>query len=269
MNAPAPAAIRALIVDDEPLARRGVRVCLTGASDVEIIGECADGEEAVGQIGQLAPDLVFLDVQMPGLDGFGVLARVPPERWPLVIFLTAHEQHALRAFDTHALDYLLKPVDDDRFALALGRARQRLRERHAGAVLSRMGDLLREHAGAPVPMPTATPPRAEYLERFAVKSGTRTALVPAEEVRWISAEGDYAGLHVAGGRVHLVRTSLNDLERRLDPARFARVHRSTMVAVAQVREVQTLSSRDYLLKLADGGELRMSRNFRDRLAPGA
>ena len=123
MNAPA---IRALIVDDEPLARRGVRVCLAEARDVEIIGECASGEEAVGQIVRLTPDLVFLDVQMPGIDGFGVLTRVPHEHWPLVIFLTAHEQHALRAFDAHALDYLLKPVDDDRFALALDRARQRI-----------------------------------------------------------------------------------------------------------------------------------------------
>ena len=265
MSAPVPA-IRALIVDDEPLARRGVRVCLTGAADVEIIGECGDGEDAVNQIGRRAPDRVFLAVQMPGLDGFGVLSRVPPERWPLVIFLTAHEQHALRAFDAHALDYLLKPVDDDRFALALGRVRQRLRERHAGKVLTRMGDLLREHAGAPTP--PVTTPRTEYLERFAVKSGTRTVLVPAEEVRWISAEGDYAGLHVAGGRVHLVRTSLNDLERRLDPARFARVHRSVIVAKAEVREVQTLSCRDYLLHLKGGGELRMSRNYRDRFTPG-
>ena len=258
----APATIRALIVDDEPLARRGVRVCLAGAPDVEIVGECADGEDAAGQIARLAPDLVFLDVQMPGLDGFGVLARVPRERWPLVIFLTAHEQHALRAFDAHALDYLLKPVDDERFALALGRARQRLRERNAGEVLTRMGDLLREHAVVP-------PVRADSLERFAVKSGARTILVPVEEVIWISAEGDYAGLHVAAGRMHLVRTSLNDLDRRLDPAKFARVHRSTIVAKAQVREVQSLSCRDYLLRLAGGGELRMSRNYRARLAPGA
>lgn len=262
-----PPAIRVLIVDDEPLARRGVRVCLAGAPDVEVVGECADGETAAGQIVQLAPDLVFLDVQMPGLDGFGVLARVPPAHWPLVIFLTAHEQHALRAFDAHALDYLLKPVDDDRFALALGRARQRLRERGAGEILSRMGALLHEHAGAPPEGAAGTAAREGYLERFAVKSGTRMVLVPVEEVRWISAEGDYAGLHVAAGRVHLVRTSLNDLERRLDPAKFARVHRSVIVAKAEVREVQTLSSRDYLLRLSGGGELRMSRNYRDRLTP--
>ena len=116
----------------------GSRVCLTGAKDIEVIGECASGEEAVSQIAQLTPDLVFLDVQMPGIDGFGVLTRVPREHWPLVIFLTAHEQHARRAFDAHALDYLLKPVDDDRFALALDRARQRIRERNAGDVLTRM-----------------------------------------------------------------------------------------------------------------------------------
>ena len=253
-----------MIVDDEPLARRGVRVCLAAATDVEIVAECANGEDAVRQIAQLAPDLVFLDVQMPGLDGFGVLARVPPERWPLVIFLTAHEQHALRAFDAHALDYLLKPVDDDRFARALDRARQRLRECRASEALSRMGALLREH-GEPAP-----PLAAVFLERFAVKSGTRTILIPVEEVVWISAEGDYAGLHAADGRVHLVRQSLADLEKKLDPAKFARVHRSVIVSKAQVREVQALSSRDYLLRLANGGgEVRMSRNYRDRLAPGA
>ena len=256
--------IRVLIVDDEPMARRGVRVCLASAADVEIVGECAGGEDAVQQITKLAPDLVFLDVQMPGLDGFGVLSRLPRERWPLVIFLTAHEQHALRAFDAHALDYLLKPVDDDRFARALERARQRLRECRASAALSRVGVLLREHGDA---VPSAT---AVFLERFAVKSGTRTILVPVEEVIWISAEGDYAGLHVADGRVHLIRKSLAELEKRLDPAKFARVHRSVIVSKAQVREVQTLSSRDYLLRLANGGgEIRMSRNYRGRLAPGA
>lgn len=259
MNIPT---IRTLIVDDEPLARRGVRVCLAGAKDIEIIGESASGEEAVSQILQLAPDLVFLDVQMPGIDGFGVLTRVPREQWPLAIFLTAHEQHALRAFDAHALDYLLKPVDDDRFALALDRARQRIRERNAGEVLTRMGALLQTHVGPPQAAPTA------YLERFAVKSGTRTVFVPVEEVRWISAEGDYAGLHVSAGRVHLIRATLNDLERKLDPAMFARVHRSSIVSKGQVREVQTLSSRDYLLRLGEGHELRMSRNYRDRFSPG-
>ena len=257
--------MRVLIVDDEPLARRGVKVCLAGVREVEVVGECADGERAVEQIAALKPDLVFLDVQMPGVDGFGVLARVPPERWPLVIFLTAHEHHALRAFDAHALDYLLKPIDDDRFTLALERARRRLEERQAGEVLSRLGTMLREHGGeAPVPV-AAT--RVDYLERFAVKSGTRTIFVPVEAVHWISAEGDYAGLHVVAGRTHLIRTSLNELERRLDPARFARVHRSAIVATAQVREVQTLTSRDYLLRLVDGGELRMSRNYRERLSP--
>ena len=260
------AAIRVLIVDDEPLARRGVRVCLAPETDVEIVAECANGEDAVQQIIRLTPDLVFLDVQMPGLDGFGVLSRVPPERWPLVIFLTAHEQHALRAFDAHALDYLLKPVDDDRFARALERARQRLRECRASEALSKVGALLREHGSAVLPAPAA----AVFLERFAVKSGTRTILIPAEEVLWISAEGDYAGLHTADGRLHLIRQSLADLEKKLDPARFARVHRSVIVSKAQVREVQALSSRDYLLRLANGGgELRMSRNYRGRLAPGA
>lgn len=258
--------MRVLIVDDEPLARRGVKVCLAAAPDVTILGECADAPAAIEAITELAPDLVFLDVQMPGLGGFDVLARVPPERWPLVIFLTAHEEYAVRAFDAHALDYLLKPVDDDRFALALERARRRLAERSAGDVLGRVGALLRERElAAAAPAVGAPAPAGGFLQRFAVKTGSRTLFIPAEEVSHLEAEGDYVCLHAAGGRTHLIRATLNDLESQLDPVRFVRVHRSTIVAAARVREIHTLSSRDYLLRLADGTELRMSRNYRDRL----
>lgn len=259
--------IRALIVDDEPLARRGVRVCLRGVQDVAVLGECASGSSAIEAITDLAPDLVFLDVQMPGLSGFDVLERVPHERWPLVIFLTAYEEYALRAFDAHALDYLLKPIDDDRFALALDRARQRLEDRAARAVLSRMNALLHERRlAATMPAPTAhvPVPTEHYLQRFAVKTGSRTILIPAEEVSFLEAEGDYVCLH-AGGRKHLIRAALGDLEQQLDPTKFVRVHRSTIVAASRVREIHTLSSRDYLLRLTDGVELRMSRNYRERL----
>lgn len=259
--------MRVLIVDDEPLARRGVRVCLAAAPDVTILGECADAPAAIEAITELAPDLVFLDVQMPGLGGFDVLAGVPPERWPLVVFLTAHEEYAVRAFDAHALDYLLKPVDDDRFALALDRARQRLAERSAGDVLGRVSALLRER-GLAAAAPAGERPAAGgggFLQRFAVKTGSRTEFIPAEEVSWLEAEGDYVCLHAAAGRTHLIRATLNDLEQHLDPARFVRVHRSTIVAAARVREIHTLSSRDYLLRLTDGTELRMSRNYRERL----
>ncbi len=252
--------VRALIVDDEPLARRGVRVCLQSAQDVTVLGEFADGPGAIEAITELAPDLVFLDVQMPGLSGFDVLERVPRERWPLVIFLTAYEEYALRAFDAHALDYLLKPIDDDRFAIALNRARQRLDERAAGAVVKRMDALLHERRLASL----SPVPAANYLQRFAVKTGSRTILVPAEEVSFLEAEGDYVCLH-AGGRKHLIRAALGDLEQQLDPTKFVRVHRSTIVAVSRVREIHTLSSRDYLLRLTDGAELRMSRNYRERL----
>jgi len=225
--------MRVVIVDDEPLARRGVRVCLRGAPDVEIVGECDNGEAALRLIPRARPDLVFLDVQMPDLDGFEVWARLPPERRPLVIFLTAHDQHALRAFEIHALDYLLKPIHDDRFADALATARGRLRGRRGAS-------------------------------RIAVKSGQRTRMVTAEELDWAQSEGDYVALHV-GARTHLVRQTLDALERELDPAAFARIHRSTLVARDRIREVRALASGDRWVELRDGTVLRASRRYRDRI----
>jgi two-component system, LytTR family, response regulator len=248
--------IRALIVDDEPLARRGVRVCLRGATDVTITGECATGQEAVTQILRTKPDLAFLDVQMPGMNGFEVLTRIPREQCPLVIFLTAHDEYALRAFAVHALDYVLKPLDDDRFKEALDRARERLRQRSAQTVIDRLQALLAD--GRSVDAGTS------YRQRFAIKTGHRTLLVPADDVTWFQASGDYVALHV-GNKTHLLRETLDGLERQLDPHKFVRVHRSTIVSLDAIKELYTLSSRDFLVRLRDGTEVRASRRYKDRL----
>jgi two-component system LytT family response regulator len=243
--------VRALIVDDEPLARRGVLLRLQKFQDVEIVGECSDGVSAVEKILVLSPDVVFLDVQMPGMDGFDVLRALPQENMPGVIFLTAYEQHALKAFEVHALDYLLKPVDDDRFAIALDRARRRLDSSEKTRAAERVLAMLGQTAG-------------NYTTRFAVRSGTRIQIVLVEDIEWIGAAGDYAELHVRG-RSHLLRETMNALEQKLDPAKFIRIHRSRIVRSSSVSELRSIDNREYLVKLNDGSEHRSSRTYADRL----
>jgi two-component system, LytTR family, response regulator len=250
--------IRTLIVDDEPLARDGLRVRLQRESDVEIIGEAGDGPGAVDAIRSLHPDLVFLDIQMPGMDGFEILEQVAAEHLPIVVFVTAHDEHALRAFDVHALDYLLKPVADDRFLESLRRARAAM---DAETPVAEMRERL---AGALDAQAAATAGSPAVIRRFVVKERGRYLLVPAEEVSWIGAAGNYAEIHARGG-AHLVRATIADLAARLDPARFARIHRSTIVQIDRIREIIPEWHGDFDVVMEDGTTLRMSRGFRDRL----
>src|SRR5215467_8069655 len=243
--------MRAMIVDDEPLARRGVALRLKKFRDVEIVGECGDGSSAVTKILELSPDVVFLDVQMPGMDGFEVLRALPKENLPSVIFLTAYEQHALRAFEVHALDYLLKPVDDERFGVALQRARQVQQAGFRVQMAERIMRLLEERVG-------------KYVSRFPVRVGSRIQVVFADDIEWIAAAGDYAELH-CGGRCHLLRETMTALEQKLDPAQFLRIHRSRIVRARCVRELRPIDNREYLLKLSDGSEHRSSRTYAERL----
>jgi len=236
--------MRVLIVDDEPMACRGVAARLAKVADVEIVGECGDGLSAVDRILALAPDLVFLDVQMPGMDGFDVLRALPPERLPNVVFVTAYEDHAIQAFDFHAVDYVLKPIDDDRFATAMERARRR---HHAAGLLA----LLDRHGTG-------------YASRFAVRTGSRIEVVLADDVDWIARSGDYAELHTRA-RTHLLRETMGSLEQRLDPAAFLRIHRSRIVRAACIRELRSIDNREYLVTLSDGSAHRSSRTFADRL----
>jgi two-component system, LytTR family, response regulator len=243
--------VRALIVDDEPLARRGVASRLRKLADVVVVGECGDGLSAVEKILELSPDVVFLDIQMPGMDGFDVLNALPPESLPAVIFLTAYEQHALRAFEVHALDYLLKPASDERFNLAVRRARELMDGGSRAVMAERILHLLEQRSG-------------KYIARFTVRTGVKIEIVLAEEVEWIGGAGDYAELHTRG-RARLVRESLNALEQKLDPSQFLRIHRSRIVRLECIRELRTLGSGEYIAKLADGTEHRSGRTYADRL----
>lgn len=227
--------IRVAVIDDEPLARRGVLSRLRTERDVQVITECADGH-ALARLRRRDVDVAIVDVQMPGLSGLDGLASIPAGERPLAILLTAHDRFALRAFELEAVDYLLKPIDDDRFSEAIDRVRRAL--------------------GRGI--------RQAELKRFSIRIGSRTSFVDVDEVVWIEADGDYAALH-AGGQRHLLRESLQELSRRLDPARFLRVHRSAIVRVDQIVELVPRSNRDAVLRMRDGATLRVSRTYIDSL----
>lgn len=258
--------VRTLIVDDEPLARDGIRMHLAGEPDVEVVGEAGDGAHAVEAIRALQPDLVFLDVQMPEMDGLQVVEQVGAARMPAVIFATAYHQHAVRAFELHAVDYLLKPVAEDRLRGALGRARLRLASRGEEVLAARLQALLedfralRERAGG-----VAEPvPARKFAAWISVAGRTSTQLVRVEDVDWFEAEGNYVRLHV--GKVsHLIRSTLRAMEEQLDPAAFIRIHRSTIVNVNRIREIQPWFGGDYIAMLHDGRQLRVSRSHREQL----
>ncbi|MEO5511215.1 MAG: LytTR family DNA-binding domain-containing protein [Longimicrobiales bacterium] len=245
--------IRAIIADDEPLAREGVRLHLEAQADVEIVGEARDGTEAVEMIIQLRPDLVFLDVQMPGLDGFGVVEAIGADIMPAVIFITAYDQFALKAFDTHAIDYLLKPFDADRLHRAVDQARAQIRGRQRSDVEDRLVAMLGELRG-----------KSQFLERIVVRSGGRILILRIQDVDWLEAASNYVRIH-AGGREYLLRETMTNLETKLDPSLFVRIHRSTIVRLDRIKELEPLFQGDYVLILEGGTRLTSSRGYRDRL----
>jgi two-component system LytT family response regulator len=245
--------IRAFIVDDEPLAREWLRTLLSEEPGVALVGEARDGREAVAALRNAKPDLLFLDVQMPELDGFDVLRALDAEALPVVIFVTAYDEHALKAFEVHALDYLLKPFERDRFRIAIERARELLSPRGGEAAARRLVELL-ESLGAKA----ATP------DRVAVRADGVIKLVRLSDVDFIEATGRYVTLHV-GKEQHPLRETMNDLEAKLDASVFARVHRSAIVNLDRIRELQTESHGEVTIVLADGRTLRWSRSYRDRL----
>lgn len=243
--------IRALIVDNEPQARHGVRTRLRRAPDMRVVGEAASGEAGRRMIEALRPDVVFLDMQMPGMDRFGLLTSLDGTEPPLVICLAPHGGYALRAFGVHAVDYVMKPIDDARFDHAVHAVRQRVEERRAHQVLHASGNVV-------------APPRASWETRVPVKQGGRTLWLAVNEIDWIQASGDYVTLHV-GTRSHMIHESMDGIERRLDPLCFARIHRSAIVALDRVHCLRLLPTRDALVTLRDGTALRVSRRFRHRL----
>jgi two-component system LytT family response regulator len=249
--------IRTLIVDDEQMARASIRVLLGGDPDIEVVGECSSGLDAVAQIAGHAPELVFLDVQMPRMNGFEVLEAVGDARRFVVVFVTAYDSYALEAFDVHALDYVLKPFDDRRFHRALERAKDQIR--HA-----RLDHLAAELVHAMGAAPADRPAPADPVERIVVRDGGRTVLVRMSDIDWIEAADYYVQLHV-GPRSYLHREPMRDLEARLDPRRFVRIHRSTIVAIDRVAELRPSAHGDHCVRLADGTDLRLSRARKSQL----
>jgi two-component system LytT family response regulator len=242
--------VRVLIVDDERPARSKLRSHFARAALAEVVGEAADGEAAVRAIEALAPDVVFLDVRMPGLDGFEVIDAVGSERMPVVVFVTAYDRYALDAFEVEAVDYLLKPYDEQRFQRAWRRACESFDRGGGAARLTRLLEGLPRHG--------------RFLERLVARDGERITLVPVTRVRRLSADGNYIELDTDDGRAR-VRGTLNRLESRLDPARFARIHRSTLVNLDRVRELTPWSHGDYVVVLDAGSRSRLSRRYRHRL----
>ncbi len=243
--------ISALIVDDEPLVRQGIRDYLSSVADIDVVGEARDGLEALERIDAANPELLFLDVQMPEVDGFEVLRRIGRDPLPVVVFVTAYEKYALQAFAAHAIDYLLKPFDRMRFLAALERAREQVRllrtgSPAAGGVAGLLGQLQAE-------------PRR--VDRFVVKHAGRLLLIPVAEVQWVEAAGNYVHLHTKDGQ-YLIRETVGKLQEQLDPREFVRIHRSTIVRLSAVKELERLFAGDFLVRLAGGKELTLSRNYR-------
>lgn len=252
--------IKTLIVDDEPLARRNLRLLLERDPQIEILGECRNGKEAVKAIETSRPDLIFLDIQMPEMDGFDVLEHVGAEFIQAIIFVTAFDQYALKAFSVHALDYLLKPYDDERFTQALQRAKSQIETREITKVSKRLLALLEERESQKE-LSTGQKP---YLTRLMVKLASRVVLLKVDEIDWIEADGNYAKLHV-DKKAHLLREKMHDLESQLDPQKFVRIHRSIIVNLERIKELHPHFNGDYIVVLEDGRQLKLSRSRRENL----
>jgi two-component system LytT family response regulator len=244
--------IRTLIVDDEPLARERVKRFLRDEKDIAVIGECGNGADAVKSIRSEHPDLVFLDIQMPEKNGFEVIRSLEGKQLPTVVFVTAYDQYALQAFDVHALDYLLKPFNRDRFQRAVDRARDQIEDRRRGDLDERLTSLIENLRS-----------EKKYLDRLVVKTVGRVFFLKADEIDWIEAAGNYVKLHV-GRESHMIRETMNGIETKLDPEKFIRIHRSTVVHIDRIKELHPMFSGDYAVMLRDGTELALSRNYRER-----
>jgi two-component system, LytTR family, response regulator len=245
--------IRTLVVDDEPMARERILGLLAQEQDVEVIGQCADGIQAVSAIQQLSPELVFLDVQMPAVDGFGVIKQIGADRMPMVVFVTAYDEYALQAFEVHALDYLLKPFGRDRLQQCLDHARHQ-RERHrAGELGKSLLALVQDFR-----------PEQKKQDRLVVKSGGRVFFVRTEDIDWIEASGNYVRLHLKE-QSYLFRETMNQMESRLDPQRFFRIHRSRIVNTERIKELQPWFNGEFVVVLQNGTQLRLSRSYREKL----
>jgi len=258
--------IKTLIVDDEALARRTIRDLLVNDPQIEIMGECSNGLEAVKAMQTQVPDLLFLDIQMPQMNGFEALAEVDVESIPAIIFVTAFDQYALKAFEVNALDYLMKPFTDQRFEEAVKKAKEQIEMKEVNRLSQSLVALLGKDSGAKRLTTQTIPaaPKKSFLSRFMIRSSGKAAFVKVEDVDWIAADDYYIKLHV-GSKSHLLRISMSELEEKLDPKKFLRIHRSTIINFDRVKELQQNPNGDCSVILRDGTELKLSRSRRDRL----
>jgi two-component system LytT family response regulator len=263
-------ALKTIIVDDETLARRGLKHRLKAVEDVQIIAEAGNGREALDLIRKHDPDLVFLDIQMPGMDGFDVLRALPQRKMPAIVFVTAFDDYAIKAFEAHALDYLLKPIEDNRLGEALERVRENRKLKQAVRHRKSLLDLVGQITGQPVRSMRELKARGvdklkrKEPPRLAIKDGGRTTWVNQKDVQWIDAAGDYMCVHAAG-ETHIMRMTMKQLEKELDPTILQRIHRSTIVNVGQVREMQAHMNGEYFLTLQCGQKLKLSRSYKHKL----
>jgi two-component system, LytTR family, response regulator len=251
--------IRTLIVDDEPAARDTIRMLLKDDAEFHLIGESADGVSALAAIRDQAPELLFLDVQMPAMDGFTLLRKLDAALLPVVVFVTAYDRYALRAFDAHALDYLLKPFDDDRFRRTVMRAKEQVRQARLGRVSLELRALLEDAV-----RPSASARAAPHLQRLVVKAGGRSTVLAVSDIDWIEADGDYVQIHL-GRACHRLRETMTHLEGQLAADQFVRIHRSVMVNIERIKELQPFFRGDQVVVLRDGTNLRLSRGYKTHL----
>ena len=262
--------LKTIIVDDEALARRGLKLRLSGRDDVEVIAEARNGHEALDLIREYEPDLVFLDIQMPGMDGFGVLRELSAEDMPAIVFVTAFNDYAIKAFEANALDYLLKPIEDDRLSEALDRVAENLDQRqalkHKKSLLQLVGDITGEAVGSMEELSTrdVESMKKKEIPKLEIKDGNRTTWVPQNEIEWIDAAGDYMCVH-AGGETHIMRMTMKKLEESLDPDFLHRIHRSTIVNIHQVKEMRAHINGEYFLTLNGGHTVKLSRTYKEKL----
>jgi two-component system LytT family response regulator len=263
--------IRALVVDDESLARKALRAMLSDDPEMEVIAECRNGREAVAVIREQSPDVVFIDIQMPEMDGFQVIEEVGATQMPVTVFVTAYDKHALRAFEAHALDYLLKPFDHDRFNTALQRAKKSVRQQKLGEISENLFAVLQDRKLKTGESPSETdnrkstePVAEEPFDRVVIKSGGRIYFLKVQEIDWVEAGGDYLSLH-SGSQTHLIRETMGNFHAKLDPRKFLRIHRSTIVNIERIKDIQPLFKGEYVITLTGGKRLNSSRGYRHHL----
>jgi two-component system LytT family response regulator len=257
--------LRAIVVDDEKLARRGLALRLANIPQVDVIAECANGQEALLVIGTESPDLVFLDIQMPGMDGFDLVCELQADAMPLIIFVTAFDQYAIDAFRIHAVDYILTPIDEERLEEAVGRAV----ERHALSSQDSKERLMalvsgRDESSAAKELVANRSSTQAWPERLTIKDGSEFQFIKTPDIQWIDAAGDYMCIH-AGGKTHIMRTTMKQLEASLDPDLFIRIHRSSIVNVNSIASATTHLNGEYVLTLEGGARLKVSRSYRERI----